>query len=280
MRRISARVWAALLAPAALAAAATGLLVLGGLARPAETPGAAPAAAPAAPTRVVSMNLCTDQLAILIAGEGQLHSVSHLAGRPDASVLAEAAQAFAVNHGRAEEIFMMRPDLIIAGRYTTRATVGMLQRLGFRVEEFAPAHSFDDIRANIRRMGALLGREARAEALVAEFDQRLAEIDARAADRRRLRVALYFANNYTSGRGSLSDEALAAAGHDNIAAELGVAGIGALPLESLVMSDPDAVVGRVSPAEAPSLAYENYAHPALRATLGADAVQDVPSKYW
>ena len=31
------------------------------------------------PQRVVSMNLCTDQLAMLIARPGQLHSVSHLA---------------------------------------------------------------------------------------------------------------------------------------------------------------------------------------------------------
>ncbi len=36
-----------------------------------------------APRRVVSMNLCTDQLAILDARPGQLHSVSYLAKRPD-----------------------------------------------------------------------------------------------------------------------------------------------------------------------------------------------------
>ena len=75
--------------------------------------------------------------------------------------MAEEAEAYILNHGRAEEIFMMRPDLVIAGSFTTRATVEMLRRLGFRVEEFAPASSFADIRENLRRMGDLLGRRKR-----------------------------------------------------------------------------------------------------------------------
>ncbi|MEO0811096.1 MAG: hypothetical protein AAFW82_10790, partial [Pseudomonadota bacterium] len=48
-------------------------------------------ASDAAPRRVVSMNLCTDQLAMLLAAPGQLYSVSYLAGRTDASVLADRA---------------------------------------------------------------------------------------------------------------------------------------------------------------------------------------------
>ena len=49
----------------------------------------APAApAGAAPLRVVSINLCTDQLAMLLAAPGQLVSVTHLARDPEASVMA------------------------------------------------------------------------------------------------------------------------------------------------------------------------------------------------
>jgi iron complex transport system substrate-binding protein len=40
------------------------------------------AAAADAPARVVSVNLCTDQLAMLIAAPGQLQSVSWLAADP------------------------------------------------------------------------------------------------------------------------------------------------------------------------------------------------------
>ena len=48
-----------------------------------------------APLRVVSMNLCTDQLAMMLADEGQLISVSDIAIDPNMSPMAEAARAYA-----------------------------------------------------------------------------------------------------------------------------------------------------------------------------------------
>ncbi len=135
-----------------------------------------PAAAASMPQRVVSMNLCTDQMAMLIAAPGQLYSVSFLAADPISSVLAPQAGRYAVNHGQAEEIFLMQPDLVLAGTYTTGATVDLLRRLGIRVEQFAPENSFDDIRASLRRMGDVLGQPQRAEELVADLDRRLAAV--------------------------------------------------------------------------------------------------------
>src|SRR6056300_563463 len=58
------------------------------------------------PLRVVSMNLCTDQLAMMLADEGQLISVSDIATDPNMSPMAEAARAYPINHGQAEEIFL------------------------------------------------------------------------------------------------------------------------------------------------------------------------------
>src|SRR5690606_12598919 len=135
-----------------------------------------PAAGEASPRRVVSMNLCTDQMAMLVAAPGQLFSVSHLAADPTSSVLASQAAHYAVNHGQAEEIFLMQPDLVLAGTYTDKATVDLLKSLGIQVEEFAPESSFDDIRDNLRRMGNLLGQRQRGEELVADLDRRLAAV--------------------------------------------------------------------------------------------------------
>mgnify|MGYP006999250795 CR=1 FL=1 len=67
-----------------------GAVVVGGSA------GAAPAALPppaTPPARVVSMNLCTDQLAMALAAPGQLISVSYIARDPRASAMAEEALA-------------------------------------------------------------------------------------------------------------------------------------------------------------------------------------------
>ncbi len=232
-------------------------------------------AAQAAPARVVSMNLCTDQLAMLIAAPGQLVSVTRLARDPSASMMAAEAAAIPANHGLAEQVFLLRPDLVLAGTFTTRATVGMLRRLGFAVVEFAPETSFDDVRANIRKMGAVLGREPQAEALVAALDARLAA----AAPGPGPRAALHYANSYTSGAGTLADAVVTAAGLTNIAAEQGVAGTARLPLETLVMAEPDLIVsGRTY--DPPALAQQVLAHPALAAMKAAAGEAVVADARW
>ncbi|MDR7222822.1 ABC transporter substrate-binding protein [Aminobacter aminovorans] len=239
--------------------------------------GASVPAAAEPPERVVSMNVCTDQLAILVAGEGQLHSVSYLASDPNTSVLADRAKGLAVNHGLAEEVFLMQPDLVLAGTYTTRTTVALLRRLGIRVEEFAPDSSIADIRTNILRMGEVLERRERAAELVAELDRGVAELGEGGASHKT--VATYYANSYTSGAGTLVDEIVKLSGLVNVADKLGLSGTARLPLEMLVLSKPDLVTGGSEDYGAPALAQENFVHPAYRAVAEQGRAVAVPSRY-
>jgi iron complex transport system substrate-binding protein len=216
------------------------------------------------------MNVCVDQLAMLVAGEGQLYSVSHLAAEERASVLAEEAERYRINHGSAEEIFLMEPDLILAGAFTTQSAVDLLRRLGFRVEVFPPAHSFDEIRASLLRMGALLGQSTRAAKIAAELDRELQMIAARIGHGPHPSVAIYAANSYTYGSGTLPDAIVTAAGLDNVASHAGLSGIAKLPLEQLVLAQPDLIVLSRRWSSAPALANEALRHPAL-ASLAEDA---------
>lgn len=223
-----------------------------------------------APSRVVSMNLCTDQLAMLVAAPGQLISVSNLASDTTLSSMADAARGFEANTGAAEDIFLLRPDLIIAGRYTTRDTVALLRRLGFRVVVFDLATSFADIRANITAMGQLLGRETTAAELVAAFDTRLATLMSRQPTPTPPTTAvLHHANSYTSGEATLGNAILAAAGVTNLGHTLSARGLTRLPLELLVMGAPDIVLTDRAWTATPAQAQQTFQHPALRA-LAAD----------
>lgn len=223
-----------------------------------------PAHADGLPKHVVSINVCTDQLAMLLADATQLRSVSYLSRDPLLSVMTERAKQLPINHGQAEEVFLMKPDLVLAGTFSSRATVGLLRDLGVQVEEFAPARSFEDIKAHMKRMGGLLGRESEATRQIADMDMALSAIQK--PDHKQT-VALYYANSYTSGRGTLIDEAIRLAGLDNIADKAGVRGSAMLPLEMLVMEKPDILV-RGSRGRPPALAFENFEHPALRALEG------------
>lgn len=171
----------------------------------------------------------------------------------------------------------MRPDLVIAGTYTTRATVDMLKRLGIPVVEFAPANNLDDIRARAAKMGEVMGQEARAMRLIAQFNTDLAA--ARAPEGPRPRAAIYYANSYTSGDETLASSVMEAAGLANLAIELGFEGGGRLPLESLVMADPDLVVtGRQF--DTPALAQAVLKHPALRVVQADAGTAPVADRDW
>lgn len=218
-----------------------------------------------APQRVVSMNLCSDQLAMMLAAPGQLISVSSLSQDPRLSPMAEQAAAYVPNTGRAEEIYLMRPDLVIAGAYTPPATVSMLRRLGLRVETPPPAEDFAAIRADITRMGDWLGRPDAARKLLARFD---ADLAAARSPSRRGRAALYYANGFTSGAGTLAGAILEAGGYANIAADYGITATTPLPMELLVMADPDRLItGAKWPGQSQGEAILD--HPALAAATPA-----------
>ncbi len=213
-----------------------------------------------APTRVVSMNLCTDQLALLIAAPGQLVSVSHLAADPTQSPMAAAAAGLPANRGRAEELYLLAPDLVLADIWSLPATISMLTRLGVPVVQFTPGASLAEIRGNITRMGVVLGREARATQVLAAFDARLAALPPPPA--RRPRAALYGPNGYTYGPATLAGQIVEAAGFANIASEAGLEWGGTLALERLVMAAPDLVISG-EPGAGGSRAREVLRHPAL-----------------
>lgn len=212
------------------------------------------------PARVVSMNLCTDQLAMMVAAPGQLVSVSYIARDKRASAMADDAMAYPVNHGLAEEIYLLKPDLVIAGSFSTRATTDMLRRLGVPVVVFEPTNSLEDVSARLRQMGEVLGRTDTADALIAEYETRLNRL--LPADDNRPRAALYSANGYTSGHMSLAGQIVEAAGLYNIARDYGYDFSGTLPLELLALSDPDLLVGTRPYARA-SRSEDVLAHPVV-----------------
>lgn len=226
------------------------------------------AAVAAPPERVVSMNLCTDQLAMLMADPGQLVSVSHMSLDPLSSAMVEEAGAYPINRGGAEQVYLMHPDLVLAGTYTARASVDLLRRLGVDVVEVPPADRLQDVAAQMRLIGAALGHPERGEAMARDFEAQLAALP---TPDQAIDAAMYYPNGYTAGAGTLSDEILTLTGFRNVGAEAGLTGGGILPLERLVMAAPDVVVTS-TPYPGASRSEEILKHPALEA-LRTDATR-------
>ena len=121
------------------------------------------------PQRVASLNLCLDQQVLMLADVQNVATVTWLAADPFASVMAErAAQVPQRNRGYAEEILPLRPDLIVAGTYTTPFTVRMLRRAGYNVDVLDAPADLNGVRQQMRMMGDLLREQERWAKLLKE----------------------------------------------------------------------------------------------------------------
>lgn len=245
-------------------------------------------ASAAKPRRIVSVNLCADQLVLLLVERERIASVSHLAANPAVSALADRAAGLPPNHGHAEEILPHRPDLVVAGFLTATSAVHLLRRLGIPVVALDVARTLADVRANLRRAARLVGERARGERLVAAFDRRLAAAGrppTGGPGRPRPLAALYRANGYSPGAGTLADAVVAAAGLDNLARRMGRSGTSHLPLELLVAGRPDLLVVGGGGSGAgdggdPSRAAALLRHSALRRAFAGRPIVEIPDRLW
>src|SRR5262245_6215272 len=73
-----------------------------------------------APRRIVSLDLCTDQLMLELAPREHIAAVTHLAADPTVSAIPDKARGLAITHGGAEDVLRLDPDLVLAGPYGVR----------------------------------------------------------------------------------------------------------------------------------------------------------------
>lgn len=229
--------------------------------------------------RVASINLCADQLVVELAAPEQIVSLSWLASDPEESMLAAAAARYPTNHGGAEELVRIRPDVVIAGTFTAQPAREMLERLGVDVLELAPAESVDAIITNLEAVANAIGRPERGAEVVAGFRAALEAADM-ARPARAVGAVVLRPGNFTVGAASLADALIERAGLVNIAARDGLDRWGSLSLESLLERPPELLILSNYRRDAPSLANAVLEHPALVALERRVATVVVPSRLW
>src|SRR5690625_770435 len=211
---------------------------------------AAPQAAEERPARIASLNLCTDQLVLMLVDRQRIASLTVLADRPESSYMAALAEGIPGNQGLAVEVVRL----------------ALLRRLGIRVERVDPPGRLDEVAAHLREVAEMVGEQARGEELVAAMEERLEALRSQAAARPPRRAAVYGPNGVTAGAGTMLDDLMTAAGLRNLAAEQGGVGYRHLALEQLLAWQPEVLVLEAAEATGgASLAHRPVPHPALRA---------------
>jgi iron complex transport system substrate-binding protein len=199
------------------------------------------AAAPANLPRIASINLCTDQLLIALADPPQILGLSPYSRDPARSWAAAQANSFPRLSGAAEDVLMLQPDVVVAGRFTKLATRELLKDKGLRVVEFDVARSLDDARKQIRLMGEVTGHPDRASAEIDRLDAAMAHVRKLAA-RKPYRVLAVSRRGWISGSDSLTSSLLANVGLSNAAGDLGIKSGRFASLETIINLKPDFIL--------------------------------------
>ena len=239
------------------------------------------AAAQTRPQRIVSMNLCTDELLMRLVDPSRIASVTYLSQQSVNAPLGldGIASKLKINHGLAEEILMQKPDLVLAGRFTAATAVNLLRQLGMHTVTIDPENTLDDMRANIRTIGEAVGESARAEQMIAEFDARLAALQAQIPPGEKPVFADIGVNNFISGENTLYTHIVNAGGYRTLGQALGFDGFRNVPLEQVLLVRPALISTTTAWTSPPSISTMALRHPALRAMVEATPQITIPERY-
>src|SRR5262245_43851908 len=238
-----------------------------------------PAQAAPKPTRIVSLDVCADQLLIELVEQERIAAVTFLAANPEVSAIWEKAKGIPITRGAAEDVLRHQPDLVLAGPFGVAQTVSLLRRLKANVVVVPLASDLDSVRTVVRIAAAAVGEEARGEAMIDAFDRRLAGIAA-APQAPAPSAVVYQVGGAVYVAGNLADAVLAAAGLRNKAAEYQLTRGGQVPLELLAVSPPDLLVLTSAADEYRTVVSDNLRHPVLGLLRRQRPSIEVPWRFW
>jgi iron complex transport system substrate-binding protein len=220
----------------------------------------------ARPQRIVSLNLCADQLLIALADREQVLSLSPLVRDASVSYFLEEGASYPANGGKGETILFTGSDLVITGRWGAQATRDLLARQGFRVVPLDVWQSLEGGRQQIREVARLIGQPERGERLVAEIDAALER--ARGIVPPGRSILSVHRRGWVQGTDSVLSEILRHMGFTLHQQRLGLGAGGVARLERLVVEPPDYAVMDEGTGAAVDNGSAFLVHPAL-----ADAIR-------
>jgi iron complex transport system substrate-binding protein len=229
------------------------------------------------PRRIVSFNLCADQLVLALADPEQIVGLSPYAADPTLSLMADAAKKYPRLDWQAESTIPLQPDLVLVGSWDRPVTRRMLGALGYRLAEVEIVSDIAAARAQILRVAELVGHPDRGEKMVRDLDAARARLATRA--RLPFTTALVVERGgFSSGAATLAATLLNEIGlRPPAGAPPGIGGF--VSLEKLLVLKPDVVVLKDPPSGPTDQGALYLTHPALRGAYPPNRQIALPARY-
>lgn len=216
------------------------------------------------PARIASLNICIDQLLWELVPRERLVSISYLSADSKWSPIADQVRGIALNHGAAEEIVPLKPDVIFAGEFDAPDAIALLEKLGNPVARLPVPRELNEINVQILQLAEKVGAREKAQQMIKKIDTQVAQLRQVKAGESAKTAFWYTANGVVIGAGTLEHELMELAGLRNLAAERGMYGFNQLDLEFLLSAQPQILIVERGSDAAYSLAQEYLSHPALK----------------
>ena len=185
--------------------------------------------------RIVSMNVCTDQVLLTLADPEQILGLSRFSR--DAWVTGDVRRYPRLSGG-AEDVLVLKPDVVVASMFDKRETRELLKANGLRLAELAVPRNLMEVKDQIRELGDIAGHPDRAAQQIAKLDAALARAR-QAVAAKHYRVLPLSRRGWVAGSDSFVGSLLAETGLFNTAGDLGFAFGGFASLEAIVSAKPD-----------------------------------------
>lgn len=235
--------------------------------------------APQHAERIVSTNLCADQLALVLA-PARVVSVSWVASDSGISNVAPLAHALSRNDAELEEVLSYAPDLVLTDAFAGEALAQRLEALSVRVHRVGWAGSVSAAIAILREAAGALDAVPQGEGLIAAMSAKLALAQAAGTFGPRTRVLLLRPAGHTAAGDTLAAELLALAGLSDMALAAGLPAGRELSLEEIVMLAPPVLLLDAPDALGESRAESLLSHPALQRMAQKPIIHLIPTRLW
>ena len=225
----------------------------------------------AAAPRVASLDQCADQYVLALSPRARIVGLSPRALNED-SYLRARARGLPIVRATLESLLLRGPQVVVRSWGGSPELLRELADRGVRIVPLDDAANFPGVARNIRRVASALETHSAGEALIDRMNATLAA----ASDAWGGRRALYLTpGGATSGKGTLIDAMLAAAGLRNAATGEGYREVS---LESLAVRPPDALVlGFFDPALLARQPWSLGRHRVIRRLAARKALVSLPA---
>lgn len=193
--------------------------------------------------RVISLAPAATEILFALGLDEEIVGVSQFCDYPQKALTKERIGTF--SDPNIENIVSLKPDIIFCAGLEQAPTIIKLKQLGLKVCVSDPS-TIEELFGSIQEIGQLIGKEARAKALIDEMRGKVADVCmmvSQITPERRPKVFIEIGHNplMSAGKGSIIDELVTAAGGINIAHNMKAA-YGSFSAEDVVQRNPDCII--------------------------------------